>query len=155
MPKAQQAQPAAGGRSRRGRGLRVSMSLSEINVVPLVDVMLVLLVIFMVTAPMIQRGLDVRLPVARRSAQVSSERIFVTVPLSYRENSLVQINDELVRVEILDERIRQALLTQAERKVFLRGDGSITYQELMFVIDKLKDAGVDDVALVARLPGER
>src|ERR1700730_13922886 len=64
MPKAQ---PASSAISRAGRRRRVATSLSEINVVPLVDVMLVLLIIFMVTAPMIQRGIDVNLPVARRA----------------------------------------------------------------------------------------
>ena len=155
MSKVQQAQPAAGSRGRRGRRARLSTSLSEINVVPLVDVMLVLLIIFMVTAPMIQRGLDVALPVARRSAQISSERLVITIPLAYRENSLVQFNDELVRVEVLEERVRQALLTQAQHNVFLRGDGGITYQELMSVMDRLKAAGVQDLGLVTSLPGER
>jgi len=66
----------------RGRGRRVSTSLAEINVVPLVDVMLVLLIIFMVTAPMIQRGVDVKLPVSRRASAIEGERLFVTVPAS-------------------------------------------------------------------------
>lgn len=153
MPKIQTVQHTTGGRSRRGA--RLTSSLSEINVIPLVDVMLVLLIIFMVTAPMIQRGLDVALPVARRTQQISSERIFVTVPLSYRETRVIQINDEPVRVEILHERIRQALLNTSEKNVFLRGDGGITYQELMFVMDKLKEGGVENLGLVARRPGER
>ena len=72
MPKVQPAQNAPG---RSGRGRRVASSLAEINVVPLVDVMLVLLIIFMVTAPMIQRGVDLNLPVATRSAQISNERV--------------------------------------------------------------------------------
>ena len=63
--------PTAGASSTRsGRGRRVSTSLAEINVVPLVDVMLVLLIIFMVTAPMLQRGIDVRLPVSQRATQI-------------------------------------------------------------------------------------
>ena len=74
---------AAGGAP--GRGRRVSTSLAEINVVPLVDVMLVLLIIFMVAAPMMQRGVDVNLPVARRAdADRAASAIFVTVPASYR-----------------------------------------------------------------------
>ena len=68
MPKAGPGAVAASNRS--GRGRRVATSLAEINVVPLVDVMLVLLIIFMVTAPMIQRGVDVNIPVARRATQV-------------------------------------------------------------------------------------
>ena len=59
-----------------------STSLAEINVVPLVDVMLVLLIIFMVTAPMIQRGVDVKLPVAARAQQIQGERVYVTIPSS-------------------------------------------------------------------------
>jgi biopolymer transport protein ExbD len=144
---------AAGGR--RGRGRRVSTSLSEINVVPLVDVMLVLLIIFMITAPMIQRGVDVKLPVAARTAQISGERIFITVPITYRQNRTVFLGDEAIRADILQERVRQKMEIATEKKVYLRGDGGVQYQDLMEVFDHLKAAGVADVGLVARLPGER
>src|SRR4030042_258089 len=80
MPKVQQdGMEQEGGR--RGRPRRVASSLAEINVVPLVDVMLVLLIIFMVTAPMLQRGMDVNLPAARRAQELTEERLFVSVPL--------------------------------------------------------------------------
>src|SRR6059058_2698190 len=104
MPKLGPAVSSSSGRS--GRGRRVSTSLAEINVVPLVDVMLVLLIIFMVTAPMIQRGVDVKLPVAARaSQQIQGERIFVTVPAAYRQNHMVMLGDEALRPEILQERV--------------------------------------------------
>ena len=152
MPKVQAA-AAAGGR--RGRGRRVSTSLAEINVVPLVDVMLVLLIIFMITAPMIQRGVDVKLPVAARTAQISGERIFITVPITYRQSRTVYLGDEAIRADILQERVRQKMEIATEKKVYLRGDGGVQYQDLMEVFDHLKAAGVADVGLVARLPGER
>jgi biopolymer transport protein ExbD len=144
-----------GGEPRRGRSRRVTSSLAEINVVPLVDVMLVLLINFMVTAPMLQRGLDVNLPVARRAQQISDERIFINVPLAYRTSRVVYIGEEPVRVDILDERVRQALLTSTNKQVFLRGDGGVQLQDLMDVMDKLKAGGVERVGIVAKLPGER
>jgi biopolymer transport protein TolR len=156
MPKVQQAGGGGGnGRSRRARGRSVATSLSEINVVPLVDVMLVLLIIFMVTAPMMQQGLSVNLPQARRAQPVSAEPIYVTVPLTYRSNRVVQIDKDEVRVDILHERIRQALLTRDDKSVFLRGDGGVTLQELMQVMDKLKEAGVEKVGIVSRPPDAR
>ena len=151
MPKVHTAEH---GGSVRGRGRRVSTSLAEINVVPLVDVMLVLLVIFMVTAPMLQRGLDVNLPVARRTQQIAEERVFINVPLAYHTRRIVYIGNDPVRVDILDERIRQALLNKTDKQVFLRGDGGVQLQDLMDVMDKLKDAGVEKVGIVAKLPGE-
>ena len=141
--------------TRGGRTRRVSASLAEINVVPLVDVMLVLLIIFMVTAPMLQRGVDVNLPVARRSQQISSERIFVTVPLSFREDRRVRLGDEPVSLDLLAERVRQALDGHADRDVFLRGDGAVLLQELMEVMDRLTEGGVQKVGIIAKLPGER
>ena len=153
MPKVQPA--SSSGNPRMGRSRRVSSSLAEINVVPLVDVMLVLLIIFMVTAPMMQRGLDVNLPVAQRAQQISAERIFVNVPLAYRTNRVVYIGEEPVRVDILDERIRQSLLNKPDKEVFLRGDGGVRLQDLMDVMDKLKAGGVEKVGIVAKLPGER
>ena len=142
---------ASSGGRRRGR-LRAASSLSEINVVPLVDVMLVLLVIFMVAAPMMQRGMDVSLPVSRRSDQLVAERLFVTIGLTFREDQIVQVGDDLVRIEVLAERMRQELGDGADREVFVRGDGDITYQELVAVIDELKAGGVSDVGLVTDLP---
>jgi len=132
----------------------VSTSLAEINVVPLVDVMLVLLIIFMVTAPMIQRGIDVNLPVARRATTVEGERLFVTVPETYRRDGVVYLNDERVRATALQERVRQKMEGATDKQVYLRGDGAVQLQELMSIMDRLKDAGVEKVAIVAKAPGE-
>src|SRR3954465_9624652 len=116
MPKLQaQSGPAPG----RSRCQRVSSPLAEINVVPLVDVMLVLLIIFMVTAPMIQRGIDVNLPVAGRSTQITGENLFVTVPATYHQSRMVFLDNEQIRVDALQERIRQKMETAANRQVFL------------------------------------
>ena len=127
-------------------------SLSEITVVPLVDVMLVMLVIFMVTAPKMQSGLDVNLPEARRAEQLAEERLYVTVPLAYRSDSVVQVGDDEISVDLLAERLRLEMVERTEKTVFLRGDQEITYGELVTVMDLLKDGGVQEVGLVLDMP---
>jgi len=153
MPKVSPTEEVSTGRS--GRIRRVSTSMAEINVVPLVDVMLVLLIIFMVTAPMLQRGVEVNLPVARRAQSITDERVFVTIPLAYRQNHKVRLGDEPVPLDVLAERMRQTMDGKADKDVFLRGDGGVTLQELYEVLDRLKEAGIQKVGIVAKLPGER
>jgi biopolymer transport protein ExbD len=153
MPQIQPAADSSGARS--GRGRRTATSLSEINVVPLVDVMLVLLVIFMVTAPMIQRGIDVNLPVARRASAIVGDRITINVPLGYRENGIVYLNDRPVRSEVLVENVRQKMEGAPEKQVYLRGDRGLSYGDLMDVFDRLKGAGVERVGLETQLPTPR
>jgi biopolymer transport protein ExbD len=153
MPKVIASAPNAGGRHQRGR--RIAPTLSEINVVPMVDVMLVLLIIFMVAAPMLQRGVEVNLPVASRSTEIASERVFVDMPRSYRDDQRVFINKEPVRIDVLAERVRQLMVTRSDKQVYLRGDGQVSYQELMDVIDRLKEGGVQNVGMVSKLPGEQ
>jgi biopolymer transport protein TolR len=148
MPKVQ-AQPDANTGRRRGR--RVTTSLSEINVIPLVDVMLVLLIIFMVAAPMMQKGVEVNLPVARRADKLTpAEPLYVTVPMSYRKDRRVQIGDQWVPVDVLAERMRQAMISRADKQVYLRGDGAVLLQELMDVFGRLKEAGIEKVGIVAQ-----
>ena len=148
MPKVQGPSGHEGGLRRRGRGRRVSSVLSEINVVPLVDVMLVLLIIFMVAAPMMQRGLEVNLPEARHADQISSERVFVTIPLSFRTDQMLQVDEESVRFEVLSALMQQEMEGRSDRQVFVRGDGGVTFQELVSVMDALKDGGVENVGLI-------
>jgi biopolymer transport protein ExbD len=153
MPKVMASAPNAGGRHQRGR--RIAPTLSEINVVPLVDVMLVLLIIFMVAAPMLQRGVEVNLPVASRSQEIASNRLFVDLPATYREDRRVFIDKEAVRLDFLAERVRQMMLTRSDKLVYLRGDGAVNLQELMEVFDRLKEAGVQNVGIISKLPGEQ
>ena len=153
MPKVQPA--AEAGPRRLGRGRRVATSLAEINVVPLVDVMLVLLIIFMVTAPMMQRGIDVNLPVSKRSTEITSDRVFVTVPLGYRQNHVLYLGDEAIHADVLQERIRQKMETRTDKHVYLRGDAGLLYQDVVEIIDRLKAGGVLTVGLVDKRPGER
>ena len=153
MPKVMASAPNAGGRHQRGR--RIAPTLSEINVVPLVDVMLVLLIIFMVAAPMLQRGVEVNLPVASRSQEIASDRLFVDLPVSYRQDRRVFIDKEPVRLDFLAERVKQMMVTRTDKLVYLRGDGEVNLQELMEVFDRLKEGGVQNVGIISKLPGEQ
>jgi biopolymer transport protein TolR len=109
----------------------------------------------MVAAPMLQRGVEVNLPVASRSQEIASERVFVTVPLSFRQDRRVFLGQEGIAVDALAERMRQLMLNKTDKQVFLRGDGGVQLQELLDVMDRLKSAGVEKVGIVSRLPGEK
>ena len=150
MPKLQESTTSS---SRRGRrGPRVSTSLAEINVVPLVDVMLVLLIIFMVTAPMMQQGFAVNLPQSTRSGALESAPLYVTVPSDVASTGRVLFGEksESVRMTLLAERVRQALENREKKDVYIRGDGAVTLQQLMTVFDMLKQGGVERVGIVSQ-----
>jgi biopolymer transport protein TolR len=148
MPKVQQNGGGGSARGKRARGLRVSTTLAEINVVPLVDVMLVLLIIFMVAAPMMTQGMAVNLPQARKANPVTAQPIYVTVPLSYAKERIVQIGNEEIRIDILPERVRQAMLERDEKSLFVRADGGVAYKDLVDVMDRLRMAGIEKVGLI-------
>ena len=150
MPKVMASAPNAGGRHQRGR--RIGPSLSEINVIPLVDVMLVLLIIFMVAAPMLQRGVEVNLPVAARSQEIAAERMMLDMPLTYRKDGRVFLDKEGVRLQFLAERIRKLTMNKTDTQVFVRSDGQLNVQDLIDVLDQLKAAGVQTAGIVTELP---
>ena len=154
MPKVLPASNAGPGH--RARGRRVSTTLAEINVIPLVDVMLVLLIIFMVAAPMLQRGVEVSLPQARQSAPLASEPVFVDVPLSYRQDRRVFLSEkESVRVDALGERMRQRFLNRSDKRVFVRADNRLQVQALMDVLDALKAGGIENAGIVTDFPEQK
>ena len=124
MPKVIASAPNAGGRHQRGR--RIGSTLAEINVIPLVDVMLVLLIIFMVAAPMLQRGIEVKLPTARQTSEISSERIFVDVPKSFRDDKRVFLGKEPIGIPVLAERLRQQLVNRTDKPALYLGIGDRT-----------------------------
>jgi biopolymer transport protein ExbD len=150
MPKVMASAPNAGGRHQRGR--RIGPTLSEINVIPLVDVMLVLLIIFMVAAPMLQRGVEVHLPVAAKSQEIPAERLYLDVPLSYRTDKRVTFNKENVPLEFLAERIHQLPQTDGNRQVFIRSDKALSVQDLIDVLDALKAGGIETAGIVTDPP---
>jgi biopolymer transport protein ExbD len=147
MPKVMAVPSANEGRGRRVR--RTASTLAEINVIPLVDVMLVLLIIFMVAAPMLQRGVEVNLPVARQTQKMTEERLYVTVPVSFGKDRKVFLGEEAVSIDFLAERTKQAMLGKDQREVFLRGDGAVQLQDLMQVFSSLKEGGIERVGIVA------
>jgi biopolymer transport protein ExbD len=147
VPKVQPIPSGGSGRGRRGRASRVSTSLAEINVVPLVDVMLVLLIIFMVAAPMMTQGMQVNLPQARHATAITAQPIYVTIPLAFGANQMVQIDKDTIHLTALGERIKQAMLERTDKSVFVRADGGVTVQQWISVTDKLRDAGVQNIAL--------
>ena len=151
MPKVHQTLGSNGGR--RGRSAHVSTTLAEINVVPLVDVMLVLLIIFMVTAPMMQQGLQVNLPQSRRSTPVTAQPVYVTVSADFSRTRTVQLDKDSVKIDFLGERIRQAILPRDDKSVFIRADAAATVQDIATVMDRLKEAGVEKVGWMTKPVG--
>ena len=125
-------------------------NLAEINVTPLVDVMLVLLIIFMVTAPMMTRGIDIDLPQAQSGSDATENRITVSIDGERR----VYLNRSLVNVHLLQDRMAP-LVASGDVFVFLRADASVPYGYVMEVVDQVKKAGIAKVGLVTQaLPEE-
>ncbi len=134
-----------------GHDRQVHSSLSEINVTPLVDVMLVLLVIFMVTAPLLQTGIHVNLPRTRtaESHTLSANAILVTVD---RDGNIYlgsggRAAQTPVNVNELPRRLREELAGLTEKRVYVRGDGDTPYRVIAYVLSLCKEAGAS-VSLV-------
>jgi biopolymer transport protein ExbD/biopolymer transport protein TolR len=130
---------------RRGGG-RFGPALSEINVTPLVDVILVLLIIFMVTAPMMTRGIDVRLPKTESGSDATDERLVVSVD---RDNT-VYLNDRPVNLHLLTDRLKSEMERGGIDFVFLRADQAVPYGRVMLVMDQIKKAGADRIGMVTQ-----
>jgi biopolymer transport protein ExbD/biopolymer transport protein TolR len=128
---------------------RTQTSLSEINVTPLVDVMLVLLVIFMVTAPILQTGIDVNLPKTRESRAEQPKPKSVVVSIDKDGNIYLSTHTEARQVNVNDlpAILADKLGQSGERKVYVRGDGETPYRIIAYVLDVAKQAGAE-VSLV-------
>ena len=119
--------------------------MSEINVTPLVDVMLVLLIIFMVTAPMMMQGVNVALP-QTTSKPLTSEKDHLTVTIDRGQQ--VFINDYKVSLEALQAKMEKILEGRPDQKVYLRADKSVPYGVVVRVISQVKNAGVEKLGMV-------
>jgi biopolymer transport protein TolR len=129
----------------RDRG-RYGPALSDINVTPLVDVVLVLLIIFMVTAPMMSRGIDVRLPRTAAGSDATEDRLVVTVD----RDGTIYLNERPVNAQLLTERLKSEMQRTGSDFVFLRADQEVPYGRVMTVMDEIKKAGADKVGMVTR-----
>jgi biopolymer transport protein TolR len=127
-----------GGRRNRGRAM------SEINVAPLVDVMLVLLIISMLASPMLERGIPLELPATETAREIEEARVVVSLDRDGR----IRINDRPVHPDLLVERMEALARTSPSETVFLRADRLLPYGEVLLVMDHIRKAGVTRVALV-------
>jgi biopolymer transport protein TolR len=119
--------------------------MSDINVTPFVDVMLVLLIIFMVTAPMMTQGVDVSLPEATSEALPSdTEQLMVSVDNQER----VFINDVQVSVDALNDKLQRILSNRENRQVYLKADKDISYGTVVRIMSEIKLAGVEKLGMV-------
>lgn len=143
--------PEGGGSRRRGGRRRRSQPMAEINVTPFVDVMLVLLIIFMVAAPLLTVGVPVELPKSAAGALPTDQEEPLTVTIT--AEGVVQIQTTDVARETLVARLRAIAAERDSDRVFLRADGSIPYAEVMQVMGALNAGGFSNVGLVTDIGG--
>lgn len=126
-------------------GRRSKTALSDINVTPLVDVMLVLLIIFMVTAPLMQQGIDVNLPKAKGKELASEEeRIIVTVT----KGNKIYINKNLIELSELGKKLQKIYERRADKEIFLKADEDIPYGFVVRTMAEIRSAGIEKLGMV-------
>ena len=125
---------------------KTQTTLAEINMIPFIDIVLVLLIIFMVTAPVIQSGIEVNVPKTQVVREIAEEKLVVSID---KEQKLYLQNDP-VNVNELGDKIRQKLLDPTRQSVYLRADQSVPFQTFATVLDHLKLAGIENVSIVTQ-----
>jgi biopolymer transport protein TolR len=119
-------------------------SLSEINIVPFVDVMLVLLVIFMITAPILQSGIEVDVPKTKTVQEITQDRLVVTIDRA----QTVYIGNEPVNIHQLGAKLKEQMGDRPNDAVFLRCDESVPFGSFATVMDALRQSGITNISIV-------
>jgi biopolymer transport protein TolR len=123
---------------------KTQTSLAEINITPLVDVVLVLLVIFMITAPVLQSGIEVNIPKTRTVREITEQRLVVTIDRDQK----VFLGDNPVNVHDLGQRLRDASGEDTKKVIYLRADERVPFGAFASVMDAVKQAGITNISIV-------
>jgi biopolymer transport protein TolR len=121
-------------------------SLADINITPLVDVVLVLLVIFMITAPVLQSGIEVNVPKTRTVREITEERMVVTID----HDQKVFLGDQAVNIHELPQKLHRAGTDPAHQVIYLRADQTVPFGAFANVMDAVKQAGITNVSIVTQ-----
>ncbi len=125
---------------------RTQTSLAEINITPLVDVVLVLLIIFMISVPVLQSGIEVAVPKTRTVKEITEQRMVVTIDREQR----VYLNDQPVNIHDLGRRLRQPGSDDAKKVIYLRADERVPFGAFASVMDAVKQAGITNISIVTQ-----
>jgi biopolymer transport protein TolR len=132
-------------------GRRIGPTLAEINIIPLVDVVLVLLLIFMLTAPMMYRGIDVNLPKAASKPTAVEERMVLTVT----KDRTLYLNEKPVALASLDTQLRDAFKSRTDKTLYLKADAGLAYGAVVETMDRVRRAGIERLGMVTEPTRER
>ena len=131
---------------RSGSGSRTQTALAEINITPLVDVVLVLLLIFMLTAPVLQSGIEVAVPHTRSVNQLTEERMVITID----KDQSVFLQDKPVNINNLPALLKNSNKPEAKRIVYIRSDERVPFGAFASVMDAVKQAGITNISIVTQ-----
>jgi biopolymer transport protein TolR len=125
---------------------KTQTTLAEINMIPFIDIVLVLLIIFMITAPVIQSGIEVNVPKTQVVREISEEKLVVTI----NKKQEVFLKNESVNLNELGDKIKSKLLDPTRQSVYLRADETVPFQSFATVLDRLTAAGITNVSIVTQ-----